>query len=307
MRPVTKVYLYDDEEKFFGEGPFLLLKGIENSGSLRASAQQIGVSYSKALSIIKRAETILGFPLTERSIGGTGGGGSCLTIRGKQFLNRYERYNLMCQEKNLALFRHFWDQPDRLRLGCVLMASGMGKRFGGNKLMAPFREKPLIQYILDSTKGDLFAARVVVTRHKEIETLCLEQGINVVLHHCPGRNDTVRLGVEALLKIEPALDGVMFCACDQPLVSEKSLREMTESFYVDPSMIYRLNYDKHVGNPVIFPCSDFERLKKLPENNGGAAIMREYPHRIKFVSAQSHYELMDVDTQEQLEELEKLL
>ena len=35
--------------------------------------------------------------------------------------------------------------------------------------------------------------------------------------------------------------------------------------------------------------------------------MREYPHRIKFVSAQSHYELMDVDTQEQLEELEKLL
>ena len=119
MRPVTKVYLYDDEEKFFGEGPFLLLKGIENSGSLRASAQQIGVSYSKALSIIKRAETVLGFPLTERSIGGTGGGGSCLTIRGKQFLNRYERYNLMCQEKNLALFRHFWDQPGMAQTAIV--------------------------------------------------------------------------------------------------------------------------------------------------------------------------------------------
>ena len=35
---------------------------------------EMNMSYSKAFSIINRAEKVLGFPLTEKSIGGKGGG-----------------------------------------------------------------------------------------------------------------------------------------------------------------------------------------------------------------------------------------
>lgn len=305
MKPVSKIFLYDGEEKFFGEGPFRLLKGIEKTGSLRASAQQMGLSYSKALNIIKRAETALGFPLTQRSVGGSGGGGSCLTTQGKQFLDRFDQYRLACQENNQELFRRFWEEPDRLPLGCVLMASGTGTRFGGNKLMAVYRGKPLIQYILEKTGGGLFSVRVVVTRHKEVETLCQKMGIPVVLHDFPGRNDTVRIGLETLLAAEPSLAGVAFCACDQPLVSRKSLEKMAESFQENPDLIYRLCYGQNVGNPVIFPKSHFDPLKRLPENNGGSAIMKECPQQVRYVPAQSSWELMDVDTPEQLDNIER--
>ena len=40
--------------------------------------------------------------------------------------------------------------------GCVIMASGLGIRFGGNKLMADFCGKPMITQILDATE-DLFS------------------------------------------------------------------------------------------------------------------------------------------------------
>ena len=33
-------------------------------------------------------------------------------------------------------------------LGCVIMASGTGQRFGGNKLLADFGGRPLISCIL---------------------------------------------------------------------------------------------------------------------------------------------------------------
>ena len=39
----------DIGERFFGEGPCRLLHRIEETGSLRAAAQAMGLSYSKAL------------------------------------------------------------------------------------------------------------------------------------------------------------------------------------------------------------------------------------------------------------------
>ena len=86
MKPALRVMLCDDAgERFFGEGPCRLLHLIEETGSLRAAAMSMGMAYTKALAIMRRAEKNLGFPLTARRIGGKGGGGSVLTPRPANF------------------------------------------------------------------------------------------------------------------------------------------------------------------------------------------------------------------------------
>jgi molybdate transport system regulatory protein len=104
MRAVTNVFLYHEDEKFFGEGPCRLLHGVETYGSLRAAAMQMNLSYSKATAILNRAEKALGFPLTEKTIGGKGGGGSRLTAEAKAFLKKYEEYREACYETNRRLY-----------------------------------------------------------------------------------------------------------------------------------------------------------------------------------------------------------
>ena len=80
MKPALRVMLCDDAgERFFGEGPCRLLHLIEETGSLRSAAAQMGLSYSKALRLVQHAEKELGFALTCKTIGGRGGGGSTLT------------------------------------------------------------------------------------------------------------------------------------------------------------------------------------------------------------------------------------
>ena len=59
----------DAGERFFGEGPYRLLLGVEQTQSLRASAQRMGMAYTKAFRIIKNAEAHLGFPLLEHFSG----------------------------------------------------------------------------------------------------------------------------------------------------------------------------------------------------------------------------------------------
>ena len=58
-----RVFLCDDDHlRFFGEGPCRLLHLIEETGSLRAAAMSMGMAYTKALAIMRRAEKNLGFP-----------------------------------------------------------------------------------------------------------------------------------------------------------------------------------------------------------------------------------------------------
>ena len=111
MQAVTKITLLDEiGEKFFGEGPGRLLHGVEETGSLRAAANAMGMAYSKALRILKNAENALGFPLTERSTGGKNGGGSTLTPEGKEWLRRYEEYRDACMEANRRLYLEFFPE-----------------------------------------------------------------------------------------------------------------------------------------------------------------------------------------------------
>ena len=114
----------------------------------------------------------------------------------------------------------------RPSVGCVIMASGLARRFGSNKLLADFGGRPLLCRALEVTATPALAARVVVTRSAEVKALCDAQAVPCLLHSLPGRNDTVRLGLEALLEQCPGLAGCIFLPGDQPLLQRETLESL---------------------------------------------------------------------------------
>lgn len=297
MKAITKIQIIDDNGiKFFGEGPCRLLRCVEKTGSLRAAAMEMEMAYSKASKLLKQAEANLGFSLTTRSTGGKDGGGSVLTPEGKRWLEQYESYRDACVKANQALYRQFFPKT-----GCVIMASGLGKRFGGNKLMADFHGQPMIQRALNATEG-LFTRRVVVTRHESVAELCREQHVEVVLHDLPHRSDTVRLGLEALDDI----DCCMFLPGDQPLLRRETVALLLENRKENPNSILRLTYEDTEGSPVLFPSWAFPELKSLPEGKGGGYLIKNHPHDVLRVFTANPFELADADTPESLELLKGL-
>lgn len=111
MEALTKIVFVDqNREKFFGEGPCRLLRAVEQTGSLRAAAASMGMAYSKAMKLMKHAEEALGFALTVRTTGGASGGGSRLTPEGKEWIERYESYTAACIEANRKLYLEFFPE-----------------------------------------------------------------------------------------------------------------------------------------------------------------------------------------------------
>lgn len=110
MRVVTRVYLYDDDQKVFGEGPYRLLCKIHETGSLKAACESMNLSYSKGSRMISQLQKSLPFTLTKKKIGGIGGGGSELTQEAIDFIEQYKAFKEACDESNHRLYSQFFQE-----------------------------------------------------------------------------------------------------------------------------------------------------------------------------------------------------
>lgn len=89
-----RIWLYteDNNSKVFGKGPYELLKAVNKYGSLTQAAKYLGISYTKAFTIIKEIEKNLGFKLLNKQAGGTGGGKSEITEEATLLIEHYEHF-----------------------------------------------------------------------------------------------------------------------------------------------------------------------------------------------------------------------
>jgi molybdate transport system regulatory protein len=105
-----KIWL-DEEGKIFGQGPYNLLRGVKDKGSLSEAAKCMGMSYNKAYNLVKGIEDRVGFKLITSKSGGNKGGGSVLTDKAENLILAYEKFFSECEESIQSLFlKYFKDK-----------------------------------------------------------------------------------------------------------------------------------------------------------------------------------------------------
>jgi molybdate transport system regulatory protein len=109
-----KVWIVNENnEKFFGTGPVMLLKKTSELGSLNRAAKELVMSYSKAFSIIKNAENELSVKLLIGHSGGLYGGGSSITEDAVELIKKYDEFNYRCGEAIKEIYNEiFWDERE---------------------------------------------------------------------------------------------------------------------------------------------------------------------------------------------------
>ena len=78
-----------DGEQIISEEVLKLLKFINETKSLKAAAEKLGISYRKAWGNLKDSEEKLGFSIVKKSRGGEHGGQSELTEEGLELIEAY--------------------------------------------------------------------------------------------------------------------------------------------------------------------------------------------------------------------------
>lgn len=109
MKVAYKVWL-DQNGKAFGEGPYNLLRGIDQTGSLRKASLQMDMSYNQAWNLVRAIEGRLGFALITRRAGGVSGGGSELTPEGRRLMNAYALFRDEVRESLEQVFNKYFGE-----------------------------------------------------------------------------------------------------------------------------------------------------------------------------------------------------
>jgi molybdenum cofactor cytidylyltransferase len=202
----------------------------------------------------------------------------------------------------------------------VLMASGFSKRFGEkNKLLVPFRGKPLARHTLDLVCGlHCFSRIFFVAAEEAVFALAGSLPVTAVRNERPGRGprESIRLGLEAARTgdgspggaasgADPAAEYYVFFPCDQPLRDAATVCRIVESRR--PGRITLPCYRGEPGNPVLFSGVFREELLALGEGEQGRDVIRRHPEKLIRVEtadpAFSQSPLADVDDPRTLREL----
>lgn len=77
-------------DRMLGPGKMELLAHVDATGSLAASAKEMGMSYMRAWKLVQELNRDPNRPMVEVSRGGAGGGTSKLTSHGKKVLELYQ-------------------------------------------------------------------------------------------------------------------------------------------------------------------------------------------------------------------------
>ncbi len=78
---------------FFGPGTCELLERIDQTSSIRKATEEMNLSYTKALRMLKDMRTELGFEVVASEKGGSNRGKTVLTKEGRQILESYQTIN----------------------------------------------------------------------------------------------------------------------------------------------------------------------------------------------------------------------
>ena len=182
--------------------------------------------------------------------------------------------------------------PPEVKTGVVLLAAGLGKRFGGGKLTAKFRGRPLWEWAARTAESLDFREYILVRGPKSPIRSC--PGWRLVENPVAekGMGSSIAVGVGALTDS----DRVIIMLADMPFVSRAHLSQLMARRGVG----FTQHPDGVPGCPAIFPKPAFAELEGLTGEQGARSL--DFDETF-LVSPADSRELADIDTVRDLEKL----
>lgn len=189
----------------------------------------------------------------------------------------------------------------------ILLAAGSSRRMGApNKLLLPWKGKPILaitaENILASGVGEL----IVVTGHQAQETAGAVSHLPVRIvhnvHHEKGMTSSIQTGVSIA-----GGRGYLICLADMALITPEEytilLTAFEQDFVQDNRCILLPEYAGHKGNPVLFSSLWRESILQHPEEDGCRTLVRNNPQYHRYIPMPTDHILRDIDSPDDYRQL----
>jgi len=190
-----------------------------------------------------------------------------------------------------------------LRVAAIVLAGGRGTRMGPeNKLLADFKQKPIVRYAAEAALASKTRPVIVVTGHQADGVAGALKGLEISFVHNPrfaeGLSTSLRAGLAAL---PPETDAVAVVLGDMPEVSGALIDRLAGA--IDPArgaLIAVPTRNGKRGNPVVWSRRLFDDLARLEGDVGARHLIGLHADAAVEVPVDDEALFVDVDTPEAL-------
>lgn len=192
-------------------------------------------------------------------------------------------------------------------IGAVILAAGSSSRLGEPKQLVTFKNRPLLQKMIDSCSPlDFSSKTIVLGANSNVIADRIHPGEFSFIKNeewSEGIAGSIRKGLEFSLRQDPDIRHILFMLSDQPFVTTALLSRLLKSHFSKTKEITASSYKGDVGVPAIFSKAIYPMLMKLEGDQGAKKIMKQFPEKVTTVPFEMGY--FDVDTPEDQAELRK--
>lgn len=180
------------------------------------------------------------------------------------------------------------------KINAIILASGLSKRMGVNKLLLPLGNSTVINHFLRHFPYKLFQKIIFVFSDRQVGDIAAQFPVFLCHNDSPeyGKSRSIHLGLEVCT----ASDGIMFAVADQPLLKSTTIYKLVNEFKMNSTSIILPEVDGRPGNPVIFPADCAAELQQLRGDSGGRQVIQQHLKRVRSIPFESADEFVDIDT-----------
>jgi len=112
MQIKANFWIEKDGEVVLSRWRVALLQAIDETGSISAAAERMGIPYRRAWDKLHEIEDRLDAKLIDTQTGGHGGGGAQLTREGTEYVRRFQQFSHGLDELIRSRFREAFEGTD---------------------------------------------------------------------------------------------------------------------------------------------------------------------------------------------------
>ena len=193
----------------------------------------------------------------------------------------------------------------------MILAAGLGRRFGGPKMLhlmpngLTMIEQTIEQYqtvfshihivVADQDEGIKKCIQSYAEKVKKLES---ENQHSFRVIECADSNQGMSKSLIAGVTATIEADGWMIGLGDMPYVASDTIVKLTGNLH--QSNIVMPRYRQQLGNPVGFGCLFKDELLALQGDTGGKSITQRHPSRLTILDTQDQGVVFDLDMPDQV-------
>ncbi len=193
--------------------------------------------------------------------------------------------------------------PRAPRIAALVLAAGLSRRMGSNKLLAEVDGVPLVTWAVDAALASQAVSVTVVTGNQEEAVRAALTGRDVAFvradDHAQGLSASLKAG---LATVPDDVDGVVVLLGDMPRVTPAVVNQLIAAYApAEGRAICIPTHQGRRGNPILWDRQFIpEMLATLSGDTGARSLLNFHADRLAEVEVGDDGILLDVDTPEAL-------